>query len=678
MEKRLTWLAGSVLLWGAAIFFQLVSLQIVHHRDFVRKARARQEKPIAIPAPRGAILDRNGRQLALSVRTDSVCVDPLKIPDLKVDSELLARELQMDPAALYGRMKRAYDHRRGFLWVKRNITREEAADLRTLNLDWIEVRNGSQRHYPKGMLAAHVLGGVDFAESGNAGVEKTWERELSGEPGRARLLTDVKGRGIEQTLEREARAGSALTLTIDERLQFVAEREIAAAVQLHNAASGSVVVMNPYDGQVLALASFPTYDPNEPPEDAQDPARANHALSVPFEPGSVFKVITLAAALETTELRPESPIDCHGGVLILFGRPIHDSHVGINGVIPMSDVLARSSNIGAIEIGLRVGRENMYEYVRRFGFGQKTGIPIPGEDRGRLRQLPQWGSTSLASIAMGQEVSVTTMQLAQAAAVVANGGLLVRPRLVLKKDGQPIPAPPLPVRAIRPETALTMRQMMEGVVLNGTGKAARLEGYTAGGKTGSAQIYDYATRHYTHTYNGSFMGFAPLINPAVVVVVTLNGTHGTAGFGGAAAAPVFRAVATEALRVLDVPKDLPDAPERTLVASNDVADDLAIADLGSGQPNILEDREEEEATVDAKNAPVAAPAPPVTQPASPGSKEPETAPNFRGMTLRAVLAEAAARGLTVQPDGSGVARAQSPPPGAVLHQGERIRVQFAR
>jgi cell division protein FtsI (penicillin-binding protein 3) len=402
-----------------------------------------------------------------------------------------------------------------------------------------------------------------------------------------------------------------------------------------------------------------------------DAGRANHATGVSFEPGSVFKVITLSAALETTSLGPESMINCHGGVLTLFTRTIHDSHGGM-GIVPMRDVLAHSSNIGAIEIGLQVGREHMYDYVRRFGFGQKTGITLPGEDKGRLRRLALWGATSLASISMGQEISVTTLQLAQAASVVANGGLLVKPRLVLKNAGQATsPAPP--VRAIQPETAIKMRQMMEGVVLVGTGKGARLEGYTAGGKTGSAQIYDYAAHHYTHTYNGTFMGFAPLTNPAVVVVVTLNGTHGQAGFGGAAAAPVFRAVATEALRILDVPKDLPDRQPATptLIAKNQAMDDLAIADLGSKQPNILEDPEDE----DAAAAP--APAPAAANSAAPAAKQ-SAVPNFRGMSLRAVLSEAAARGLTVQPDGSGIARVQDPPAGAVLHAGERIRVQFAR
>jgi cell division protein FtsI (penicillin-binding protein 3) len=672
VERRLIWLAAFVLLWGGAIFAKLVSLQVVHHQEYVRKARARQEQVVPVRAPRGAILDRAGHPLAMSVPTESVFVDPLKVPELETDTDLLARELHLDRGELLERMQKAYDRRRGFLWVKRGITSEEANDLRGLKLDWIHIDSGSERHYPNANLAAHILGGVDFEEKGNAGIEKALDADLRGAPGKLDILKDVRGCGVDELAATQVRAGSALTLTIDEQLQFVAEREIAAAVVQHQATSGSVVVMNPYDGQILALASYPPYDPNEPPEDEKDvAARSNHAVGVPFEPGSVFKVITLSAALETTKLRPDTPINCHGGAITLFGRTIHDSHAGF-GWLPMDMVLAHSSNIGAIEIGLQVGRENMYDYVRRFGFGQRTGIPLPGESRGRLRPLSIWGSTSLASIAMGQEVSVTTLQLARAAAVVANGGLLVKPRLILKEGDRTLPVEP-PVRAIRPETAITMRHMMEEVVLVGTGKEARLKGYTSGGKTGSAQIFDYATRHYTHTYNGSFMGIAPLTNPAVVVVVTLNGTRGNGGFGGVVAAPVFRVVATEALRILDVPKDLPDdEPATTPVGPNPLLDDdLAIADLGSAQPNILEDRDDDDPTAPAQTPPAA------SRPPANGTA-PGTVPDFKGMTLRAVLMEAAARGIAVQPDGSGMARAQNPAPGAVLHQGERIRVQFAR
>lgn len=667
VERRLTWLAGIVLVWGAAIFLKLVSLQILHHYEYSRMARAHQELVRKIPAPRGTIFDRNRQPLAMSVPSESVYVNPLKLPSLAIAAGFLATALDMNQAELYDRLKQAADNHRGYLVVKRNISFDEGQRLRRLSYDGIEIDQRSQRHYPKGSLAAHVLGGVDFSEKGNGGVEQALDKELRGTPGQERLLTDVHRRGIDSQNAAEAKPGISIQLSIDERLQFVAERELAAGVEAKHASSGSVVVMNPYTGDILAMASYPTYDPNVPPQAGDNAAaRANHAIAVPFEPGSVFKVITLSSALETTRLRPESMIDCGRGAITLFGRTIHEAHGGY-GTISMADVLRHSSNVGAIRIGMQVGQERLYEYVRRFGFGQKSGVPLPGEARGRLRTLPYWGKTSLASISMGQEVSVTTLQLALAGSVVANGGLLVKPRLVIRKGDQPVPIAPA-VRVIQPETAITMRQMMEGVVLpGGTGyPEARLAGYSVGGKTGSAQIYDHATRHYTHNYNGSFIGFAPVTNPSIVVVVTLNGTHGTGGYGGRAAAPVFHAVATEALRVMDVAKDIPeDTPVPTMVAKKKEADDdLAIADLGDG-PNILDDAEED-TPVDAAAA------------AADNKPQGPKVPNFRGMTLRAVLAEAAAKGLPVAPDGSGVARVQFPAPGAVLQEGERIRVQFKR
>jgi len=662
LERRLKWLAGLILIWGGVILCKLVSLQVVHHGQYAGLARARQEQVVTILAPRGAILDRTGAPLAMSVPTQSILVNPQKVPDLGVAADIFSMVLRMDRADLHARLEAARQDGRGYFVVKKKAAWEEAQRLRGMGLDWIQIDSASERHYPNRSLAAHILGGVDFAEKGNSGIEKVLEADLEGAPGEERVLTDVKGRGLDALVESEPKPGAALTLTIDERLQFVAERELAGAAEAKGAHSGSVVVMNPQNGEILALASYPAYDPNLPPDGTEDPeARLNHASSVPFEPGSVFKVITLAAALETTQLRPESMIDCGRGSITLFGRTIHEAHGGY-GVISMAEVLKHSSNVGAIRIGMTVGEAHMHEYVRRFGFGERTGIPLPAESRGRLRSLARWSKASLPSISIGQEVSVTALQLAQAASIVANGGLLVRPRLVLKKGSQTVPAP-APVRAIKPETAMTMRQMMEGVVLpGGTGyPEARLEGYSAAGKTGSAQIYDVAAKHYTHYYNGSFIGFAPLNNPSIVVVVTLNGTHGNLGFGGRAAAPVFHAVATEALRLLDIPKDLPEAPAPVAVAENAAdKDDLAIADLGSHEPNILEEGEED------------APVVPATAPVGP------TVPDFKGKTMRAVLAEAAERGLAVIPDGSGVARLQLPPAGSVLRRGERIRVRFSR
>ena len=693
VERRLTCLVVIILLWGAAILKNLISLQVIHHREYAVKARSIQEVDVEIPAPRGTIFDRDGRPLAMSLASRTVYINPMKV-DIGVASDLLGYLLHLDRADLYLKIKQAADAHRGYLIVKRQLTAEEYENLLNLKsrIDWVSLSNESQRHYPNGTLAAHVLGSVDFEEKGNAGIEKGLDAELRGSAGHIRLLTDVHRRGIAPQTTVPMRPGTSLTLTIDERLQFVAEREIAAAVASHNAASGSVVVLKPDTGDILAMASYPTFDPNTPVEHGEDPQpRMTHAFSVPFEPGSVFKVITLSAALETTSLRPESPINCNGGKLTLGIRTIHDSHAGM-GVVPMATVLAKSSNIGAIQVGLRVGQVNMHEYMTRFGFGRKMGLPLPGESPGKVYRLERWGKTSLASVSMGQEVSVTTLQLAQAAAVIANGGTMVKPRLVLKRGerAEPVAAP---VRVLKGDNAITMRQMMEGVVLVGTGSRARLAGYSSGGKTGSAQIYDYATKHYTHTYNGSYMGFAPLTNPQVVVVVTLNGTHGEAGFGGQAAAPVFKIVAGEALRVFDVPKDLPEnVATPTLVAKTpEDLNDLAIADLGAGR-NILEEPEEGENTVapppiygphPVQTATGVAAGPPQVPPIAPPQAAPPKppgprVPNFRGMTMRAVLAEAAAKGLFVLPDGSGIARVQSPPPGAPLHQGERIRVQFVQ
>jgi cell division protein FtsI (penicillin-binding protein 3) len=658
VDRRLTWLAAVVLIWATAIFFKLISLQVIHHRDYLGKASARQEISREIPAPRGTVFSRSGRRLAMSVSTDSVYVNPLKLPDIGMAAEVLALALDMDRTALEARMRDAYNDHRGFLWIKRKISQDEADRLRRVPLDWFFIAHESQRHFPNGTLAAHVLGSVNSEEKGNAGIEMSLDGDLRGVPGVERILTDARRHNIASRLSTPPKPGTSITLTIDEQMQFVAERELADAVERHHALSGSIVVMDPSNGDILAMASYPTYDPNDPvPQGAFPEARINHAISLPFEPGSVFKIINYSAAFDTTNLRPDTWINCGGGVIRVAGKTIHDSHAG-TGVVPAMIAFGKSSNVGAVRVGERVGDENMYEYVRRFGFGQKTGIPLPAENRGKLRPTSRWSKVSLASISIGQEISVTTLQIAEAVSVIANGGSLVKPRLILKKGDQTMP-PATPVRIIKPETAFTMRSMMEGVVLNGTGTRARLDGYTSGGKTGSAQIFDLATKRYSHTYNGSYVGLAPLTNPRVVVAVTINGTRGEGGFGGYTAAPAFKSVATEALRVLDVPKDVLETVNPVLVAKNESLDDLADSDLEAGSPNILQDDEGDDAAA---------------QPAAPGPK----VPNFKGKTMRAVFAEAAEMGLTVMPDGSGIARLQSPPPGAPLRQGERIRVQFAR
>jgi cell division protein FtsI (penicillin-binding protein 3) len=486
-------------------------------------------------------------------------------------------------------------------------------------------------------------------------------------------------------------------------MQYVAERELKAGVLAKHARSGTAIVMNPYTGEILALANYPTYDPNESPKRGDDPiSRFDLGASVPFEPGSMFKVITLTAALETTNLTPDSMIPTGNGILVLPGRVIHESHGGY-GTISMADVLAKSSNIGAIMIGMKVGRENMYDYARRFGFGQRSGLPLPAESPGILRPLSRWGTTSLASIAMGQEVSVTSIQIARAACVIANGGLLVKPRLVIKKGDKTEPIEP-PVRIIKPETAILMRQMMEGVVLRGTGRIhARLNGYTSAGKTGTAQIYDAATHHYSHNYNASFVGFAPVTNPALVVLVTVHNTSGESGQGADAAAPVFTAIMTEALRMLDVPRDIPEQETPAGPGKKEkIYDDVSIADLGgtsimeddpsvkqllAEQMQILPPTAANTTGIPAAPAPSMALALPAQRPeatasapdpAPPVVPQGPLVPDFRGKSMRDAMEAASERGIEVTVEGSGMARAQTPLPGTPLHRGDRIRIIFTR
>ncbi len=665
--KRLLWLLRALILWVVTIFLRLIWLQVLEHDDLLRQAQSQQQKLVPIQAQRGSILDRTGQPLAKSLPAESVLVNPKRVKDPVVTAKLLAPILGLDRKQLTDKIRTAMLRESGFLWVKRKVTASEAERVRSYNLAEVEFREETRRFYPHGQLAAHVIGTVgianpnDTVERGTAGVEMSLDDDLAGFAGQMRVFNDVKQNPYDSVVGRKPEPGADITLTIDQNLQYEAEKEIARAAQASSAKSGSIVVLNPYNGEILAMANYPTYDPNEAPVAGESTeARSNLAITTPFEPGSVFKVITLSAALETTSLRPESLINCGNGSFNLLGRVIHDTHS--YGTLSMADVLAKSSNIGAIQIGLKVGDRELYRYVRKFGFGRVTGIELPGESPGILRKVEHWTPTSIGSVAMGQEVGVTSLQLALAGAAVANGGMLVKPKLILarQKKGEAVEKFPdeKAERAIAPQTAILMRQMMEGVVLRGTGKRyATIKGYTSGGKTGSAQVYDLKAHVYTHNYNASFLGFAPVTNPQIVVAVTLHDTKtGNAGFGGPTAGPVFSHVAMTALRMLDVPKDLPDS----FSPSHDEATEESIA----------------------AEAPPAAPAPvaedlPAANVLSSALVGPKV-PDFRGMTLRAVLEESAATGVQIEVSGNGLARNQQPAAGSILAPGVRVRVQFTR
>jgi len=661
--RRVKLIARLVGVWALILVAKLTYLQVFLHEEIDKIALYQQVQTESVQPPRGRILDRNGETLAISVDVDSVAINPRQTPDLEVARDLFANFLDLDPVELQDRIDFAVRNGRGFLWIKRKLSPEESQGLRSLKLPWVQFIRETRRGYPNGAVGAHVIGTVDHEGNGNSGLEQSLDEELKGKAGLLSQLSDAQRRGIDSEVLADAEAGADFGISIDTRIQYAADSALARAAEEFNAETGSLIVVSPYSGEILAMSNYPGFDPNADVVTERDvAARKNNAVSAPFEPGSVFKMITVSAGLEATSLGPESLIDCGPGYMRLFGRTIHDTHK--NGIIPVRTILAESSNIGAMQIALQVGKEHMYEYMKRFGFGEETGIPLPGESAGLVWSLDKWGRTSIGSVAMGHELLATSLQLAMAGSVFANGGMLPKPRLILwrerKGEGRVTEPVEAPKRVIEPETAIAMRRMLEGVVLEGTGSQARLKGYSSGGKTGSAQIYDPEEGHYTHLYNSSFVGFAPVQDPKIVVAVTLNGA---ARYGGVISAPVFREVSATALRVLGVVPDIPAARDpRPAPDSGRDWNDLAIADLadtGVGGTDDSEDIEAEEPEVTAYLL---------------GPR----VPDLRGMTLRDVLVACGRLGIEVEYEGDGLARSQNPAPGAVLPVGERVFVELAR
>jgi cell division protein FtsI (penicillin-binding protein 3) len=571
-------------------------------------------------------------------------------------AQAVASMLGLDGRELLRSILEGKRDRKGYLIVKEDVTQDEISRLRRSGLDVFTFERAYRREYPKGNLAAHTLGWVNKDGFGDAGLEMALEEELRGVSGRLRTLRDSRNRDYQAEVvgEEAPEAGSDIYLTIDETIQYAAENALLEAIRNTRVPSGTVVVVRPKTGDVLAMASYPLFDAKQKVKDEYDLLlRLNLTVAAPYEVGSVAKVVTAAAALETTNLRPESVISCGNGAITLFGRVIHDHHK--YSALTMTDVLAKSSNVGAVNIGLAVGNSTMYNYLRKFGFAERTGLPLPSESAGSLRKPKDWEATSMGSIAMGHEYTSTPVQWAQAFSIIANNGALTPLRLVKarRRPGHAIEhlEPGKRDQRIRPETAITLRRMLEQVVLNGTGKAARLAGYTSGGKTGTAQMVDPKTGKYISRYNASFVGFAPVSDPEIVVAVTLNGSY---QYGGEIAAPVFQKVATVALRTLGIRKDLPEtapAPEDPAVKA---------------EPAML--RAENRTAEPPEEAAMAAPI-------DDGWTGPRM-PDFRSMTKRRVLEKAAAEGWRVEAVGRGIAREQMPPAGAPLTGGRIVRIVF--
>jgi cell division protein FtsI (penicillin-binding protein 3) len=678
VHVRLLILAGVALFWMTAVFGRLTYLQLFRHSDYMTRASRQQRRTIEITPKRGAIYDRNMHPLAMSVPVQSAFAVPAEIKDAGMATRLLAGVLGMPQEVLREKLEGSGS----FVWIQRKLPPEKVEAIQSLNLKGVYFQEEYKRYYPKRDMAAHVLGFVDVDEKGLGGVEHQYDEAIRGKAEKIIVMADARQRWFDGG-EAQRDRGASVILTLDEKIQYIAERELAAAIETSRAVAGSVIVQDPNSGAILALANWPKYNPNAA-TDAPAESRMDRAVSAIYEPGSTFKIVTLAAAFDQNQIRPEEVFNCENGSVVVAGHLIHDHKK--YGMLTVADILANSSDVGAIKIALRLGEPKFYDYIRAFGFGNPTGVDLPGESRGLLRRLEHWGGYSIASVSMGQEVGVTPLQMVNAVSSIANGGLAYKPHVVeeMRRGEQvlPLDAPTAgtstePRRVIRPETAATLRRLMEGVILKGTGKKARLDGWTAAGKTGTAQKIDPATGRYSaHNVIASFTGFAPINDPSVTILVSLDSPGGWPHDGGSVAAPVFKRIAEQVLAYLDVPRDVPLSPQLVQTAykreaeSDDSAslEDFTPVDF-SAQTEPQEDAPKTELPKQPEQK-IAA----VTMAVDEGGDIP--VPDFAGKTMREVTETCLRLGLNPVVLGSGLATQQSPAAEAKVRRGAKITVQF--
>lgn len=558
--RRLTLLVLFLSAWGVAVAARVVHVAVVRGPDYRSAAAQQQERRITFQPKRGEIVDARGRELAISIEAATITADPREIERPVETARALAELLGKKPAEILDRLREAERHDRDFLYLARKVDGETAAKIRALSIRGIHLLPDSRRVHPKGALAGQVLGWVGTDDAGMGGLEHQYDREVRGRPGILTVYRDARlaggGNVWKEVIRQEPIGGRSLRLSLDASIQYLAERELAAGLERARAASGSVVVLDPRDGAVLALASWPPWDPNGGARSGLADTRVR-AIHDAYEPGSTFKIVAASAALASGALREADPVDCGNGIVEVGGIRIHEHDKKSFGIIPFSEALAVSSNVGFVRIGLSLGKEPFYRQVTAFGFGRKTGIDLPGENPGLLSEPRRWSAVSLPAMSMGQEISVTPVQLAAAFAAVANGGLLVRPavvRDVVTEDGTPLRrVTPEPTgRVLDPAVAARLTTMLEGVVDAGTGREAAVPGYRVAGKTGTAQVAvrgGYARDRFV----ASFAGFVPSRDPRLVVVVVVNEPHGGAITGGKVAAPIFRRIAGPALEYLRIP-----------------------------------------------------------------------------------------------------------------------------
>ena len=588
-NSRLYLLGAMLLLWCFAICGRLVYLQIFRYGSFVKQAEHQQQRAIPLAAKRGVIYDRAGRELAMSVLVDSAFAVPSETKDLPTAVSLITRITGEDARVVLADC-RAH---KSFCWLARKADEETIERIKSLNLQGIHFQREPKRFYPNRDLAAQVLGEVGMEDSGQSGIEHEFDDQLRGSPGKMFISVDARKQWFSD-VEKQPETGDSLVLTVDKNIQYIAEKELEQAIHDTQAIAGTVIVENPHTGEILALANRPTFDPNQRKQ-VTPAALTNRAVSYAYEPGSTFKLVTISAALEEKLTTPDELFDCQMGAIVYNGMRIRDSKP--HGLLPVWGVLAESSDVGSIKIALRLGEDRYYKYIRAFGFGQPTGIELPGETRGMTKPVSRWSKVSIAAISIGQEIGISPIQLTGLISTFANDGVWVAPRIVSgtlppntdpKNTLQTVAFHPANShRVVSSFTAAEMRSMMEKVVLDahGTGRRAILEGYSSAGKTGTGQKVDPATGAYSKTkYIGSFAGFAPVNNPQIVVAVILDSAVGPHQ-GGQIAAPVFKRISQQVLEYLHVPHDLPLAPQHQLLLARAKMKDDKDNDLEEGTPD---------------------------------------------------------------------------------------------
>ena len=577
---RFAYVALFFCFWTGLIALRLTWLQVFRHGDFVHRAAMQQQRTFEVAPRRGVLYDRNLRELAMTVLVDSVYAVPSELGDNRGQAaEMLAKLVHNDPQDRFtseAQMLARFNASKNFAWVARKVSADTAQRVREMNLKGVYLQKEFKRFYPNNDLAAQVLGYVGTDDAGLGGLEREFDDEMHGAPGHVLTAVDAK-RHVLGSDEQQPMPGENLILTVDANIQYMAERALDAQMAKTRALHGTVVVQDPHTGQILALAIAPRFNPNDQKHmDAS--VLQNLAVSDVYEPGSTFKLVTYSAAIDGAGVEPTDMVDCQGGAMTMYGRTLHDDRSDHFGVVTVKYALEHSSDVGAAKMALKLGPNKFYSYMKSFGFGDRSGIELPSETRGLLRAPKKWGSTSILSMAIGQEVGVTPVQLVTMVSALANGGVYMPPHVLLASADAMKGDPRLKPAAFRPSnqlptvlpegahrvisemTSAKMRNIMQGIVVEGTGKNAALNGYSSGGKTGTAQKIDPATRTYSHTkLVASFAGFAPVSNPAIAIAVVMDTPQGSEAqrYGGAASAPVFAEVAQQVLEYLGVPHDQP-------------------------------------------------------------------------------------------------------------------------